>query len=191
MSKQTIIAVVGPDMCGKTEITKALSRVLGIPRFKASSEHDTYLNHQDRFINQLRYADTRMVDFLKQTRCSVIMDRAWPCEWAYSRVFQRETDRQVLSQVDEAMAELGAKIIICSRSSYAGIVDDIDPTTKEARLKSLDLEYRAFEGWTLCDVHILHVDDENLQREVTEILRFMGYAAPTVASMVSDLPRKP
>lgn len=190
MNKQTILAVVGPDMSGKTEITLALEKVLGIPRFKATSEHDTYLNAQDAFINQLRYADTRMVDFLKQTGYGVIFDRAWPCEFSYAKVFHRETDLGVLFQVDKAMADLGAKVIICIRSSYRNIIDDIDPTTKEARLKLLDAAYREFFEWTACEVKLLKVDDEDLQREVSDILQFMGYDLPTRAAMTACLPRR-
>jgi hypothetical protein len=171
---QQIIMVVGPDMCGKTEISTTLSKVLGIPRFKASTEHDTYLKGQSHFIQQLRYADPRMIDFLQQTGYSAIFDRAYPCEYAYARVLGRETDPVALATSDEWMAELGARVIICRRSSYAGIVDDIDPTTKEERLWALDDAYREFSEWTKCRTLVLNVDDENLQREIHDILQWMG-----------------
>lgn len=174
MSEQRIIAVVGPDMCGKTEISKALSKKLGLPYYKAASEHDTYLRHPDRFVQQLRYADTRMSDFLKQTGYSVIFDRAWPCEFAYSTVFQRETDVDILHKIDDVYAKMGARVIICHRTSYEGIVDDIDPTTKEERLKKLDEAYQSFAMWTKCSTLVLNVDDENLKRELVDITKWMG-----------------
>ena len=151
-------------MCGKTEISKALSRKLELPYFKASSEHETYLNQPDKFIQQLRFADTRMLDFLKQTGHSVVFDRAWPCEFAYSRVFNRGTDDEVLEKIDAGMATLAARVIVCHRTSYKGIVDDIDPTTTEARLTKLDDAYMTFSAWTKCKTMILNVDDENLNR---------------------------
>src|ERR1044072_5761579 len=114
--KQQIIVLCGPDRCGKTEIAKELSSRLGIPSFKASSEHETYLKQPNQFVYQLRYADVRMVDFLAQTGYSVIMDRAWPCERAYSQVMNRQTDPTALIRIDNAMAKLGARVVICYRS---------------------------------------------------------------------------
>lgn len=167
--KQRIIFLVGPDRCGKTEIAKALSDAMDIPRFKASSEHDTYLNHQERFLQQLRNIEPRMTDFLRQTGHSVVFDRGYPCEFAYSQVLKRETDMKVLSAVDAAMAEMGAHVVVCRRSSYEGIVDDIDPTTKEERLQLLDNAYVDFSRWTKCRTLLLNVDDEDLKREVNDI----------------------
>lgn len=167
--KQRIVFVVGPDMCGKTEISKAISDAMSIPRFKASSEHDTYLNHQDRFLQQLRIIEPRMLDFLKQTGHSVVFDRGYPCEFAYSQVLNRETDMKMLNVVDAAMAEMNAHIVVCRRSNYKGIVDDIDPTTKEERLQQLDNAYVDFSRWTKCRTLLLNVDDEDINREVDEI----------------------
>lgn len=172
--KQQIIAVVGPDMCGKTEISKALSKSMNLPYFKASSEHETYLKHPDRFIHQLRYADTRMVDFLKQTGASVVFDRAWPCEYAYSKVFDRQTDLTVLERIDREMASLGTRIIVCHRTSYKGIVDDIDPNIKEDRLVTLDQAYIEFTTFTRCSTLVLNVDDENLKRELSDISTWLS-----------------
>lgn len=195
MGEQTIIVVCGPDMTGKTNITLALEKILKIPRFKSSSEHDMYLEarvlQNDRFINGLRHADTRMVDFLEQTGHSVIFDRAWPCEYSYAKVFNRETDMDVLRYVDDKMKAMGAKVVICTRLSYRGIVDDIDPTTKEGRLKELDDAYNEFSRWTDCECMFLNVDDEDLQREVSDVLQFMGYDQVVRAMMVAKLPRKP
>lgn len=172
---QRVIVFVGPDRVGKTEISTALSQVLQIPRFKAASEHDTFLNHQDRFVNQLRYADVRMADFLSQTKTNVIMDRGWPCEMSYSNVLNRSTDMVALGKIDAMMANLGAVVVICSRSSYVGIVDDIDPTINDQKLTQLDAAYRRFMSWTKCRTMVLNVDDENLHRELDDVLKFLGY----------------
>lgn len=173
MKRQPIIAIVGPDMCGKTEIAKALSKRLGLPYFKAASEHDTYLRHPDRFVQQLRYADTRLTDFLRQTGHGVVMDRAWPCEKVYSQVLGRETDEAVLRRIDEEMALMGARIIIPHRTTYEGITDDIDSKLDAKMLKRLDDAYKGFTTWTKCGTFMLNVDDENLEREMTDILRWL------------------
>ena len=172
--KQQIVIVCGPDMCGKTQIAKELARQLEIPYFKASSEHDTYLSRKTLFINQLRYADTRVVDLLTQTGHSIIFDRAYPCEWVYSAVMGRDTDLKVLMKVDTAFATLGAKIVICHRSSYKGILDDIDANINENKLIELADAYREFAELTKCEIMFLNVDDEDLTREVNEITEWLN-----------------
>lgn len=166
-------------MCGKTEISRELSRVIGIPYFKATSEHTSFLSSRisknDQFLNQLRFADPRVYDMLRQTCHSVIFDRGFPCEYAYSKVFGRETDLTMIKHMDEAYASLGAYIVLCHRSSYAGITDDLDPTVNEACLISLQNAYFNFANWTECKLLKLNVDDENLDREIDEVLQFMGY----------------
>jgi hypothetical protein len=171
--KQHIVILCGPDMTGKTQISKALAKVLGIPYFKASTERDTYLHNKDKFIMDLRYADPRLADFLAQTNYSVVMDRAWPCEFAYSKVFKRQTDVRALREADDRMSIMGAKVVVCRRTSYEGIVDDIDPELKEAQLKKLDEAYADFQRWTKCKTLTLFVDDENLSREVNDIVEWL------------------
>lgn len=176
--KQTIVFMVGPDMTGKTEIASALSRRIGVPRFKASSEHDSFLSSRtsknDKFLNQIRYADPRVFDVLKQTGYSLIFDRGFPCEAAYSEVFKRTTDHSVLKHMDEQWASLGSLIVFCHRSSYAGIVDDIDPTIREETLQRIHDAYLGYLSKTKCRVLMLNVDDENLDREVNEIIESLN-----------------
>lgn len=185
---QRVIMFVGADMCGKTQIAKELSRIAQIPYFKATSEHTTFLSSRysvsDQFINQLRFADPRVFDLLKQTRHSVIFDRAYPCEYAYSKVLGRETDLTMLQHVDESWASIGTKIVFCQRSSYAGIKDDLDPTIGEEHLRQLHEAYEQFAKWTKCKLYVLNVDDENLTREVDEVLtKVLDYTNTMVWSM--------
>ena len=183
---QQIIIFVGPDRCGKTEISQALSHILNIPRFKASSEHGSFLNKQDLFVNQLRYADTRMVDFLLQTHHSVIYDRAFPCEKVYSEFYGRQTDLSVLEHVDNEMAYMGAKIIVCHRSSYENVIDDLDPKLKGENLQKIENGYRDFAKWSKCETLFLNVDDQNLVREIGDILDFLGIKSPTYDSCMDE-----
>jgi hypothetical protein len=187
--KQQLVVVSGPDMCAKTEISTALSYVTGVPRFKASSEHNTFLNKSDLFINQLRYADTRLVDFIKQTGASAIFDRAWPCEFAYSKALYRQTDHDVLRHVDSEMADMGAVVVVCHRSSYKDIVDDLDPTIEEVKLAKIEQAYREFiESHTKCRSMFLNVDDHNLIRQVGDVLKFLGYDDTERRDMLRKLP---
>jgi len=167
-------------MSGKTQIAQELSRRTDIPYFKASSEHGAYLSSKvekrDLFLNQLRYADPRVADLLKQTKQSVIFDRGYPCEWVYSKVMARDSDATMLFHLDDVWSDMGAKIVLCHRSSYLGIVDDLDPKINSHTLDALHDEYWHFANHvTKCQVHKLNVDDENLDREVDEVIKFMGF----------------
>jgi hypothetical protein len=176
--KQSLTFFVGPDRCGKTEMARELSRVTGIPYFKATSEYTSFLSSRvtknDKFLNQLRFADPRVYDLLKQTGYSVIFDRGFPCEYAYAKVFGRETDLMMLRHMDEAWASLGARVIFAQRSNYAGIKDDLDPSIGEELLTSLHSAYEEFASWSKCRILRLNVDDENLARETEEIIDFLN-----------------
>ena len=165
-------------MTGKSQIAKELSERLDVPYFKASSEHDSFLSSRvsknDKFVNQLRYADPRVYDVLKQTGYSLIFDRGFPCEAVYSSVFGRETDSEVLKHMDEQWASLGAVIVFCNRSSYEGIVDDIDSSIQEKTLRHIHDTYVCYLQTTKCKVLELNVDDEDLDREVNEIINYIN-----------------
>lgn len=175
---QRIVILCGPDMCGKTHIAKELSRVTGIPYFKATSEHTSFLSSRvaknDQFLNQLRFADPRVLDLLRQTGHSVVFDRGFPCEYSYAKVFDRETDMTMLRHLDDAYASLGAHVILCHRTDYSGIKDDLDPTVDTHLLNELHDAYWDFARWTKCKLFKLDVTDENLNKQVLEILTAMG-----------------
>lgn len=178
MNEQTIVFFCGPDRCGKTQIAKELSRRLNVPYFKASSERDTFLSSRversERFMYQLRYADPRVFDLLSQTGHSVVFDRGFPCEYAYSQVLKRKSDLELLYKMDEAWASIGAKVVFCYRSSYDNIVDDLDSTIDSTVLKALDEKYREFFARSKCDHVYLNVDDEDLEREIREVVKFVN-----------------
>jgi len=117
----------------------------------------------------------------------------------------RETDHLMLSCVDKAMDNLHAKVVVCCRTSYAGIVDDLDPKINPEVLAKLDAMYWEFAGWTSCDTLMLCTDSENLRFEIFSILDFITKpqslhkrieckhswpkcAKPDIASMLRDGP---
>lgn len=177
--KQHVVIFCGADRCGKTNIAKEIERRTDISYFKASDEHSSYLSSKvtkrETFLNQLRYADPRVFDILKQTGHSILFDRGYPCERVYSEVMQRETDPMMLAHMDEMWASMGTKIVLCYRSSYDGIVDDLDANITAPVLQRLTEKYFEFAALTKCEVLKLNVDDEDLEREVAEVLQFMDY----------------
>ncbi|MAE81760.1 MAG: hypothetical protein CMB80_03410 [Flammeovirgaceae bacterium] len=173
MKKQSIIIFEGPDGCGKTNISMALSKILDIPYFKNRAEWDFFENDPAYFKNCLTYGAPFLLSYLQQSQASVIEDRGHPSEWVYSRVFNRETNEKVLELVDQKYADLGAKIIVPVRSDYTGVVDQFDSVNAE-KLDRIHDVYTEFLKWTACETLVINVDDENLDRELNEIMHFLG-----------------
>lgn len=173
---QVVLLCGGPDRCGKTNILREIERLTGIPYYKASLEHRNFVSSQEHFINELRYSDPKMVDFLRQTGVSVLVDRAYMCEFSYAQFFDRPTDMCVMRELDDEYARLGAKILICTRKSFVGVKDDLNPKLDERALTRLSELYQDFVKWTRCQTYTLYVDDADLQREVNEVLRFIELA---------------
>jgi thymidylate kinase len=169
---QRIIIFDGPDMCGKTEMAQALSARLSIPYFKNENEWAFFEEDPSYFKNAVTYGDPYFASYLRQTGASVIMDRWYPSEWVYSQVFGRETNADALTVVDEWMAQLGAVIIIPWRNSYDGLKDQFKSVTAK-KMAEIEAVYKAFNAWTNCRVFWLNVDDENLDRELDEIMEFL------------------
>lgn len=174
MSKQKIVILCGPDRCGKTNIIEELSRRTKIPTFKAKVQREFFVGDRKNFLPFLRYGETTILDMVEQLGSSVLFDRLWPCEWVYSRCFGRETDDNVVAKLDARYAALNALIVVCHRSSYAGIEDDDDPSVKQVTLEKLDALYHDFAKQAKTRCEFLNVDDEDLEREITQILKWMA-----------------
>jgi len=168
-----LISFEGCDMVGKTQIAQELSKQLNIPYFKNTSEWSTDLKDPSYFKNLLIYGGTFLIDFIHQTRPDAILDRHYPSEWVYSRFFNRETNEEVVRKIDQKFAEAGGKIIICRRKSYNGIQDDLHAYVDSKVLEGLDTLYDEFTKWTSCEVLTVWVDDENLEREISEIREWL------------------
>lgn len=154
---QKIIIFDSPDGTGKTEISRALSKELKIPYFRMGSQHDNW--RKGRFKEALEFDQTYLVEFLKQTKYDVIIDRAYPSEWVYSFVYNRETNLKVLEQVDREFARLGAYIVIPLRRDYRN--SRPDEVVKESELSMLHTRYLDFRKWTRCSTITMIVDDFN------------------------------
>lgn len=166
-------------MTGKTQIAQALSKKLNVPYYKASTERNAFVKNQDRFIHDIQYSCPARLDLLKQMLeqdlvKGVVYDRGYPCEYAYSDFFARKTDVEALAWLDAQYSKLDATIVLTYRSSYKDIVDDLDPSINCKALERLENSYRTFLSASLCKVLYLCVDDENLEREVIEVMNFLG-----------------
>ena len=172
MNKQHVIIFDGPDRCGKSEMSKKLSLTLGIPYFKNESEWNAFSNDKEYFSNAMKYGDDFFYRFLRDTGVSCVLDRSYPSEWVYSKVYNRKTHEDSLEWVDQLASSIGVKIIIPYRSSYEGLRDDMHDID-DKHLQKIHEKYVEFLGWTKCSVLHLCVDDENLDREISDILEFL------------------
>jgi thymidylate kinase len=170
---QRVIIFDGPDRLGKSTMSKRLSEILGIPRFKNHREKKFFENDPGYFVKALKYGDPYFVSFLEQSKVSVIIDRSFPSEFAYSNVLGRETNMDILRMVDTMYADIGTKIIIPYKTSYEGMKDDQFSIIDSSMLQRLDVLYSEFIRWTSCDVLRLCVDDEDIEHEMAEILDFI------------------
>lgn len=169
-----MISIEGPDMCGKSEISKALAERLNHTYYKNSGEWAADLRSSEYFKNQLLYGGTLMTDLLCQLKPPVVLDRYYASEYAYPQVFKRDTDINILRKIDEKFAAAGGVHVICRRKSYLGMRDDLHPYVDSIFLEQLDTAYEEFTLWTKCRVMTLWVDDENLERELNEIIQWLN-----------------
>jgi hypothetical protein len=170
MSKQVVCVFDSTDNTGKTPISTEVSRVTGIPRFKNVDEHCHFLNNPDYFKFALKHVDTYFFKYLKESGASVILDRAWPSEWVYSKVMGRETDEQTLDWIDRFAASIGTKIVMPYRTSYDN-VEDYD-VIKE-KIWEIDRTYTEFAKWTRCEVLRFNVDARDTRSYVNQVVDFL------------------
>lgn len=139
------ILVVGPDRVGKTTVVAHMSRLTGIPSFKCPAEKQIFRQGGRSSLS----FDYTLTHFLSQTRHRFISDRAYPCEWVYSRVFGRETDDDLLTLIDQAHANIGTRILYLYSSVAPTEEDDLVPSEKYWDVKRT---YDQFCAYTACRV---------------------------------------
>jgi hypothetical protein len=152
MNKQRVLCVCGSDMQGKSTLVTQISKLSNICSYKAKNEQLDFVSSQNKFLQHLYWSDTRQLDLLEQTKFSMIMDRGWPCEWVYSRFYNRITDDEQLFKNDARYAALGTNIVFCYRTSYDGLQDDLDSNLTGENLQKIHNLYEEFLKLTKCKV---------------------------------------
>ena len=147
MRNQSIFIFGGPDRCGKTTVAKALAKMLNIPYFKPTNQQWFAMNDPGAFAKQTEWGEPKMLDFIVQTGISVVIDRGFPCDWAYSKVLERDTAWQTIYALDDEYARLGATFVVMLRDTYNNVDEEWKKMTPEV-LKELDHEYRNFAAMT-------------------------------------------
>lgn len=169
-----VIILDGPDGVGKSHIAKALAKELSIPYFRMETQHENWRN--GKFKEALEFDQTYIASFLAQTGHSVIIDRAYPAEWVYSRVYSRETNKDVLKAVDAMFARMGAYIIIPLRRDYSQ--NKKDELVKQIDLECLHAKYIEFRDWTRCNTITICVDDfgNDVEQQVPLLIKELDFS---------------
>jgi len=168
MSTQKIILFIGPDNSGKTTIANALSKKVNIPYYKKENEKDTFYKKD---LNVLFSEAFYMFSFLKNTGYSIIRDREYPCEYVYSSVYNRETNVDLIWELDSKYSTLNTKIIYCYKEKYIDFSDEVVQLSKISELKSY---YEIFLKKTKNNILKLDTTTEDLDSQLVSILNFIG-----------------
>ena len=152
---QRVIIFEGPDGTGKTTIARELAKKIEVPYFKFNGEHDFW--RKGKFKTALEFDQPFMQQLLLQTGMDIVWDRAYPSEWVYFQVFNRETNMEVLDALDAAYARMGAWIVVTLRKDYAAGTKQDELVTREKVLE-LHRVYNEFCEWTRCNTIRIYVD---------------------------------
>jgi xylose isomerase len=174
MSNNKIVIFEGHDRAGKTSISSEFAHQTGLQIFK---NHNQLKNFATRsFANSVFIEANYIYQMLQQCQFAgggIIFDRSMPSEYVYSKVFGRKTDLQMIEVFDEALAQLGAKIIYCHK--------DIDFSSKfsdevvaYSNLEQIKAAYEEYFAFTKCQVLKLETSDENLADQISTVRSFIG-----------------
>lgn len=162
-----IIIFVGPDNCGKTEISQALSKKLNYQYYKNDTEHYCFV--ENNFDNLVKYHAPGMIDFFKKINIKegLILDRFTPCEYAYSKTFNRKFEEELLFKLDEELADLNSVIIYCYKDHYESFSDEV---VKEEDMKTVMKYYEEYFTKTKMKVIRIETSSEDLEQQIPELL---------------------
>ena len=158
----------GPDGCGKTNIAEALSKRIGVPVYKSGKEADIFYDKNAQYLT-LKWANYEMIKILETTNASIIFDRFFPSEYVYSKVFDRNSDPELVLEYDEWWHKIGGKIIFLDKQTI-DVDDELVPRSKYNEIRERYIKYM---GLTKCKFLYLDTSDYNLEEQVNTICDFL------------------
>lgn len=143
------IIVVGTDGVGKTPISKRLAEHFMLPYFKFANEVEA-LKGTTHPGQHMLWFDYGLTQLMEQTGYRMVCDRGYPCELVYSSYFKRQTNRELLEEIDRKHAELGTIILWLYDSQIERYVKE-DPHVAKEDIPRLQLGYGTFVQFTRCE----------------------------------------
>ena len=164
-NKQTIIIFEGHDKVGKTTIAEALSRQQQIPIFKLQRDKKWF----DPYVVS-KYGDEMLLQFLEQTKYSIILDRCFPSQYAYSKVHDRAFDEGLLFEYDKRYSNLNTFIIYCYKNKKAYLKDEIIDVSNYPKLTK---QFNLFFKMSKCKILKVNTTNQNLVKQLDRINSFI------------------
>jgi len=165
--EQLVCFFVGADSSGKSTIAKELSKRLKIPYFKNKNEAQCF---RTNFMNELHLKGSYLYEILRDTKYSLIKDRDYVCEAAYSQAYGRETDMPFILDLDKKYRALNLHIVFCYKTAHLNFSDHL---IKEDMLPKIIQGYRNFKEMSINLWLELDTTDENLEDQISKIRSFL------------------
>lgn len=168
--EKRILLFEGPDRCGKTEIGSALARNLNITYFKNKSEHENFINEDTlvKFKIETQYL-LQQLKGLEYKNNGIVLDRHFPSEYVYSKVYKRKTDEDLIWHFDNEFAKLGTVLIYCYKSEYKYFSDEIIKLEEIGKIR--DVYENDYLKKTKMQVISIDTSDEDLDTQLTTIFK--------------------
>ena len=143
------------------ELMDRCSNELHIPIFNP----DTNKSKHEFITNSIEYIDPYIVNFLKQTKNSVIFNRKYPSQYVYSNVDNLDINSDIFAKIDSLYSEMGTTIIFCYKTQFE------DVNIKQLHDKTYT-HYINFFNNSMCK--ILPIDiSEKIYKNVTKIISYI------------------
>jgi len=159
----------GPDRTGKSEISQALARFMTIAYFKNPNEHSNFLNYNT--LDAFRYDTKYLLSMLKADifkNSGIILDRHFPSEYVYAKVYNRKTDEDLIWYYDKEFSKLNATIVYCYKNNYDNYDDEIIDESKIQKIR--DVYENDYLKKTNMNIISLETSSENLNKQVSYII---------------------
>jgi len=169
-----IIILEGADNTGKTNIANEFIRLNPeYVKFKGNREADIF---KFSGCKELPYIQGEFfVDVISQLKVkNLIIDRFYPSEFVYSKVYNRYQDLGSIFKLENSMKKLGAVILYCYKTEYKTFEDELVEFSQIERIKEV---YDYFLSITNLPFLVLDTTDEDLDREMKVIKEWLSYYA--------------
>jgi AAA+ ATPase superfamily predicted ATPase len=169
--ENNIIIFIGPDNSGKTTIAKKLAKELDVSYFKNSLEQ--YSFRKNDFSALLEIGAPLTLSLIHQSKLKnsvIILDRFTPCEYAYSKTYNRTTNEKLIWQIDKDLYSLNGYIIYCYKDIYENFSDHL---IKSSELGTIKYYYEEYLKQTIVPYLKLNTTDQNLENQINQIKQFL------------------